>query len=152
MFGHVGRERLRVLQGGHGGPFGGQAVLNHSIADRRTADPAAMAGWAGDFVSRYVFPDGELVTVEMPPASPPGRLRADRRPVAPPHYALTLSVGGRDLSRPGARTGWRGLPDLAHLATSGAGSDSSLDVAQLLLARPGVDGPATLPLQPWWRG
>jgi cyclopropane fatty-acyl-phospholipid synthase-like methyltransferase len=28
--------------------------------------------------------------------------------------------------------------------------DGSLDVAQLLLARPGPSGPAELPLQPWW--
>jgi len=30
--------------------------------------------------------------------------------------------------------------------------DGSLDVAQLLLARPGPGGPAELPLRPWWHG
>ena len=30
--------------------------------------------------------------------------------------------------------------------------DASLDVAQVLLARPGADGPAQLPLRPWWQG
>jgi cyclopropane-fatty-acyl-phospholipid synthase len=28
--------------------------------------------------------------------------------------------------------------------------DGSLDVAQLLLARPGTGSPARLPLRPWW--
>ena len=74
-----------------------------------------------------------------------------------PHYALTLKAWVERLEASSAearalvceevyRT-WR----LYMAAARGGFEDGSLDVAQLLLARPGPQGPAELPLRPWWR-
>ena len=41
---------------------------------------------------------------------------------------------------------WR----LYMAAARGGFEEGSLDVAQLLLARPAPGGPAELPLRPWW--
>ena len=39
---------------------------------------------------------------------------------------------------------------VAEAAALGGFEDGSLDVAQLLLPRPADDGPAAIPLRPWW--
>lgn len=75
-----------------------------------------------------------------------------------PHYALTLrawverleasaDVARRLVDEEVYRT-WQ-----IYMAAARRGfEDGSLDVAQLLLARPGAGGPAQLPLRPWWLG
>ena len=161
MFEHVGRERLgEYFRAAMVALRPGGLFLNHGIAT--TATPGRFGPrWVrfgdGGFVGRYVFPDGELVTVEdaIGSARAAGfelidtqRLRA--------HYALTLkawvdrleasaeqarAVAGEEVFRT-----WR-----LYMAAARHGfEDGSLDVAQLLLARPGEHGPAQLPLRPWW--
>jgi cyclopropane-fatty-acyl-phospholipid synthase len=73
-----------------------------------------------------------------------------------PHYALTLAAWVRRLEanwdaavamvgEEVART-WRLYMSGARLGFE----RGDLDVCQLLLAKPDGDGPARLPLQPWW--
>ncbi len=73
-----------------------------------------------------------------------------------PHYALTLNAWverleasvdrARELVDEEVYRTWR-----IYIAAARRGvEDSSLDVAQLLLAGPSSDGPARLPLRPWW--
>jgi cyclopropane-fatty-acyl-phospholipid synthase len=161
MFEHVGRERLgeyfaaafRALR--PGGLF-----LNHGIA---TTSPGGglRPRWTrfgdGGFVGRYVFPDGELVTVEdaIGFARRVGFELIDVQRLRP-HYALTLKAWverleastdpARELVGEEVFRTWR----LYMAAARGGFEDGSLDVAQLLLARPGGEGPAQLPLRPWW--
>lgn len=74
-----------------------------------------------------------------------------------PHYALTLAAwvtrleanwdavlaaAGEEVART-----WRLYMSAARLGFE----RGDLDVCQLLLAKPGDDGPAHLPLRPWWR-
>ncbi len=163
MFEHVGREHLADYFGAAlrslrpGGLF-----VNHGIATTETGGafrPRWLRFGEGGFVGRYVFPDGELVTVEeaIAVARRAGfellgvqRLR--------PHYALTLKawVGRLEANADRARElvgeevfrTWR-----LYMAAARTGfEDGSLDVAQLLLARPDHRGPAQLPLRPWWPG
>jgi len=163
MFEHVGRDRLpgyfraalRTLR--PGGLF-----LNHGIATSATGGglrPRWLRFGDGGFVGRYVFPDGELVTVEdaIGFARRAGFELLDVQSLRP-HYALTLRSWVERLeasaSRARALAGeevfrtWR-----IYMAAARRGfEDGSLDVAQLLLARPDADGPAALPLRPWWHG
>jgi cyclopropane-fatty-acyl-phospholipid synthase len=163
MFEHVGRERLkeyfasaiRVLR--PGGLF-----LNHGIATTAT-EAGLRPGWTrfgdGGFVGRYVFPDGELVTIEdaIACARRAGFEMLDVQSLRP-HYALTLKAWVERLEASGGRARelageevyrtWR-----LYMAAARRGfEDGSLDVAQLLLARPGADRSAQLPLRPWWNG
>ncbi len=163
MFEHVGRERLseyfaaalRALR--PGGLF-----LNHGIATTETGGglrPRWLRFGDGGFVGRYVFPDGELVAVEdaIAVARRASFELLDVQRLRP-HYALTLKawVGRLEASADRARElvgeevfrTWR-----LYMAAARTGfEDGSLDVAQLLLARPDDHGPAQLPLRPWWQG
>jgi cyclopropane-fatty-acyl-phospholipid synthase len=161
MFERVGRGRLgqyfnAVLQALRpGGLF-----LNHGIATTVTGGglrPRWLRFGDGGFVGRYVFPDGELATVEDAAgfARRSGFELIDIQSLRP-HYALTLrswvdrledSAGrARELVDEEVYRTWR-----LYMAAARRGfEDGSLDVAQLLLARPGEDGPAVLPLRPWW--
>ena len=163
MFEHVGRERLAEYFGAAlaalqpGGLF-----LNHGIASTASSSglrPHWLRFGEGGFVGRYVFPDGELVNVEdaIGFARRTGFELIDVQSLRP-HYALTLKawVGRLEASADRARElvdeevyrTWR-----IYMAASRRGfEDGSLDVAQLLLARPGANGPAELPLRPWWNG
>ncbi|NJD29964.1 MAG: class I SAM-dependent methyltransferase [Chloroflexi bacterium] len=161
MFEHVGRDHLpeyfraalRALR--PGGRF-----LNHGIATATTADglrPRWLRFSDGGFVGRYVFPDGELVTVEeaVAVARRAGFELIDLQRLRP-HYALTLKAWVERLEAAAARA--RELVDeevyrtwRIYMAAARRGfEDGSLDVAQLLLARPDAGSPADLPLRPWW--
>lgn len=73
-----------------------------------------------------------------------------------PHYALTLEAWVERLEVPADRA--RDLVDeevyrtwRLYMAAARRGfEDGSLDVAQLLLARPADGTAAQLPLRPWW--
>lgn len=159
MFEHVGRANLpdyfaaayRALR--PGGLF-----LNHGIAE------TAPAAWrlplphlGTDFVGAHVFPDGELVTV---PAASAAARRAGFELIdlqsLRPHYALTLAAWLRRLEAARevaiAEAGeevyrtWRLYLAGAQMAFE----RGELDVAQLLLARPGPGAPAERALRPWW--
>ncbi|MBI3745745.1 MAG: class I SAM-dependent methyltransferase [Chloroflexi bacterium] len=162
MFEHVGRERLDQYFGAALGALRpGGLFVNHGIATTATGGglrPRWLRFGDGGFVGRYVFPDGELVTVEdaVGFARRAGFELLDVQSLRP-QYALTLkawverleasSEQARELVDEEVYRTWR-----IYMAASRRGfEDGSLDVAQLLLARPGADGPADLPLRPWWR-
>jgi cyclopropane-fatty-acyl-phospholipid synthase len=160
MFEHVGRANLpayfdaawRALR--PGGLF-----LNHGIATAATrgGQPRWLRFGHEGFVGRYVFPDGELVTVEdaIGFARRAGFDVLDVQSLRP-HYALTLTawVDRLEARAQEARAHveeevyrtWR-----LYMAAARRGfEDGSLDVAQMLLARPSGEGRALLPLRPWW--
>ena len=162
LFEHVGRERLAEYFGAAlNAVRPGGLCLNHGIATTATGDrfrPRWLRVGDGGFVGRYVFPDGELVTVEdaIGFARSAGFELIDVQRLRP-HYALTLKAWVERLEAAAGhvhelvdeevfRT-WR-----LYMAAARRGfEEGSLDVAQLLLARPGADGPAQLPLRPWWQ-
>jgi cyclopropane-fatty-acyl-phospholipid synthase len=104
-----------------------------------------------------VFPDGEPVEVE-------NAIRFVKRAgfellnaqSLRPHYALTLKAWVERLEASAERAievsgtevyrTWR----LYMAAVRGGFEDGSLDVVQLLLAKPANGRPAALPLRPWW--
>jgi len=162
MFEHVGRKRLAqyfaaVLAALR--PDG--LFLNHGIATTATGGFLRrrwLPSGDGGFLGRYVFPDGELVSVEEAVgfARRAGFELLDAQSLRP-HYALTLKAWVERLEASAeaarARVGeeiyrtWR-----LYMAAARAGfEEGSLDVSQLLLARPGSRGPAHLPLRPWWQ-
>jgi cyclopropane-fatty-acyl-phospholipid synthase len=161
MFEHVGRERLSTyFEAAFGALRPGGLFLNHGIATtaiRRGLRPRWTRFGDGGFVGRFVFPDGELVTVEDAAgfARRAGFELIDVQRLRP-HYALTLRAwverleAAADRARQAAGEevyrAWR-----LYMAAARRGfEEGSIDVAQLLLARPGPDGPAELPLRPWW--
>jgi cyclopropane-fatty-acyl-phospholipid synthase len=161
MFEHVGRDRLREYFGAALAALRpGALFLNHGIATTATGGrlrPRWLRFGDGGFVGRYVFPDGELVTVEDAAgfARRAGFELLDVQSLRP-HYALTLRSWVERLEASADRA--RQLVDeevyrtwRLYMAAARRGfEDGSLDVAQLLLARPGANGPAPLPLRPWW--
>ena len=158
MFEHVGREMLPAyFRAAFAALRPGGLFVNHGIATTETrSGPGGHFGGDG-FVGRYVFPDGDLVTVEeaLAVARRAGFELLDVQSLRS-HYALTLEAWVRRLEAQAAaarrivddevfRT-WR-----LYMAAARHGfARGSLDVAQLLLARPAADGPARLPLRPWW--
>jgi cyclopropane-fatty-acyl-phospholipid synthase len=161
MFEHVGRERLDAyFHAAWNALRPGGLFLNHGISTT-DMERGIRARWTRfrdrSFVGRYVFPDGELVSVEdaIGFARRAGFELLDVQSLRP-HYALTLKAWVERLeasANPALelvgqevyRT-WR-----IYMAASRRGfEDGSLDVAQLLLARPDATGPAELPLRPWW--
>ena len=160
MVEHVGRARLaRYFEAAYGALRPGGLFLNHGIATteagrRRTLQ---FRPRGGDFVGRYVFPDGELVPV---PETLACARAAGFEPLhvqsLRPHYALTLAAWVRRLEDHSTearrlvgeevyRT-WR-----LYMAAARRGFESgALDIVQLLLARPSANRPAEVPLRPWW--
>jgi len=161
MFEHVGRERLAEYFGAALGALRpGGLFLNHGIATTVTGGglrPRRLRFGDGGFGGRYVFPDGELVTVEdaIGFARQAGFELLDAQSLRP-HYALTLKAWVERLEASAERA--RELVDEEvyrtwRLYMAGARSgfeEGSLDVAQLLLGRSQWSGPAALPLRPWW--
>ncbi|MDA8201562.1 MAG: cyclopropane-fatty-acyl-phospholipid synthase [Chloroflexi bacterium] len=163
MFEHVGRERLaEYFRAAFRALRPGGLFLNHGIATTApggTRRPSWTRFGDGGFVARYVFPDGELVTVEdaIDFARRAGFELLDVQRLRP-HYALTLQAWVERLEASAERARevageevyrtWR-----LYMAAARRGfEDGSLDVVQLLLARPEAGGPARLPLRPWWHG
>jgi cyclopropane-fatty-acyl-phospholipid synthase len=163
MFEHVGRERLAEYFGAALGALRpGGLFLNHGIATTVTGGglrPRWFRFGDGGFGGRYVFPDGELVTVEdaIGFARRAGFELLDVQSLRP-HYALSLKAWverlevsadrARELVDEEVYRTWR-----LYMAGARSGFEKgSLDVAQLLLARPHWSGPADLPLRPWWHG
>jgi cyclopropane-fatty-acyl-phospholipid synthase len=163
MFEHVGRERLAEYFGAALGALrAGGLFVNHGIATSATGGrfrPRWLRFGDGGFIGRYVFPDGELVTVEDAAgfARRAGFDLVDVQSLRP-HYALTLKAWVERLEASADRA--RELVDeevyrtwRLYMAAARSGfEDGSLDVAQLLLARPVAYGPPQLPLRPWWIG
>lgn len=161
MFEHVGRERLgEYFASAFAGLRPGGLFLNHGIATTATGgglQPRSLRFDDRGFMGRYVFPDGELVTIEdaVGFARRAGFELLDVQSLRP-HYALTLrswverleasADRARELAGEEVYRTWR----LYMAAARGGFEDGSLDVVQLLLARPGAHRPAELPLQPWW--
>jgi cyclopropane-fatty-acyl-phospholipid synthase len=161
MFEHVGRANLSIyFRAAFDALRPGGLFLNHGIAQASPTESrvrSRLRPGSSHFVDRYVFPDGELVTVEtaIAAARAAGFELIDTQSIRP-HYALTLAAWvarleanwNAALAAAGeevART-WRLYMSAARLGFE----RGDLDVCQLLLAKPGDDGPARLPLRPWW--
>ncbi len=161
MVEHVGRANmLDYFRAAHAALRPGGLFLNHGIAQAGSPE----RGFGPDlrprksrFVDRYVFPDGELLPVEetIGFARAAGFEVLDLQSLRP-HYALTLAAWIARLEKGWdeavaaagaevART-WRLYMSAARLGFE----HGDLDVCQLLLARPDPNGPARLPLRPWW--
>ena len=160
MFEHVGRANLPTyFHAAFDALAPGGLFLNHGIA---ASGPSAGLGrrlrpGAAHFLQRYVFPDGELVTVEeaVAVARRSGFEVLDVQSLRP-HYALTLAAwvarleanwdqavetAGEEVART-----WRLYMSAARLGFE----RGELDVCQLLLAKPAGARPAGTPLRPWW--
>jgi cyclopropane-fatty-acyl-phospholipid synthase len=161
MFEHVGRARLgEYFAAALAAVRPGGLFLKHGIATTSMSGglrPRWLRFGDGGFVGRYVFPDGELTSVEdaIGFARRAGFELLDVQSLRP-HYALTLKAWVERLESAAERA--RELVDeevyrtwRIYMAAARRGfEDASLDVAQLLLARTDGDGPAKLPLRPWW--
>lgn len=167
MFEHVGAANLpRYFVAAHDALAPGGRFLNHGIASasRGFAALSRLGGWRGglrraSFTERHVFPDGELVPVELAVAmarAAAGFEVVDLQSLRP-HYALTLRAwverleaswddAVRAAGEEVART-WR-----LYMAGARVGFErGELDVSQLLLARPLDERrPAPRLLRPWW--
>jgi cyclopropane-fatty-acyl-phospholipid synthase len=148
---HVGRSKLSVYADTLGALLGpGGRLLNHAIswAEEETT-------WRNDtFIARYVFPDGELVTLgDMLNALTSGDLEViDVEPLRQ-HYALTLRAWVRNLEEHwddavaatslGRARVWR----LYMSASALAFEAGKLGVNQVLLQKPGGTPP---PLRRDW--
>jgi len=151
MVEHVGRERLgdyfnqamRALR--PGGLF-----LNHGIT---TQDPDGKGYRAGDdFIGRYVFPDGDLVPLDvlMRSAQAAGFEIRDAENLRE-HYARTLRAWGANLTAnreavweiAGERTEriWR----LYMAGSANTFARGRMGLVQLLLAKPREDGSVDVP-------
>ena len=162
MFEHVGRANLPVCFGvAFAALRPGGLFLNHGIATTTRAGrrPSGLRFGDGGFVGRYVFPDGELVTVEdaIVRARGAGFELLDAQSLRA-HYPLTLEAwlrrlearadDARRLAGEEVYRTWR-----LYLAAARRGFErGALDVVQLLLARPAANGPERRPLRPWWGG
>ncbi|HEY6058766.1 MAG TPA: class I SAM-dependent methyltransferase, partial [Candidatus Limnocylindrales bacterium] len=137
----------------------GGLFLNHGIVrtTRGGALRRQLSGRPAGFLDKYVFPDGELVTVEecIAIARGAGFELIDVQSLRP-HYALTLAAwvarledrwseavaaAGAEIART-----WRLYMSAARLAFE----RGDCDVVQLLLARPAGGGPAPRRIRPWW--
>ena len=161
MFEHVGRANLATyFRAAYAAVRPGGRFLNHGIAQAHQTSQFGPNLWPGgsQFGARYVFPDGELVPVEV--ASLVARQEVGFElldlQLLRPHYALTLAAwvsrleanwdaavaaAGAEVART-----WR-----LYMSAARHGFETGeLEVAQMVLARPAADGPAPHPLRPWW--
>ncbi|WP_116449698.1 class I SAM-dependent methyltransferase [Blastococcus litoris] len=148
---HVGRSELPAYAATLGALLRpGGRLLNHAIA---WAAPATT--WRNDtFIARYVFPDGELVSLgDMVGALASGDLEVIDVEALRRHYALTLRAWVRNLEQ-----GWDDAVALAgegrarvwrlYMSASALAFESGkLGVNQVLLQKPGGAPP---PLRPDW--
>ena len=157
MFEHVGLSRLRAYIARLFDLLApGGTLLNHAIS---RSDPTKAAFEPNTFISRYVFPDGELhevgsVVTEMQ------KLGFEVRDVESlrEHYARTLRAWVTNLER-----GWDDAVCEAgrahariwrlYMAGSAVGFDAGrINVHQVLAVRPQRDGTSGMPLTraPWY--
>jgi cyclopropane-fatty-acyl-phospholipid synthase len=161
MFEHVGRANLAgYFESAFGAVRPGGRFLNHGIAEghRRPRFGSDRRPTSSHFVGRYVFPDGELVPVDEAIAAARAKTGFEIVDVQMlrPHYALTLAAWVARLE-----ANWDAAVEAAgdevartwrlYMSASRLGFErGELDVAQILLAKPSLDGPAPRSLRPWW--
>jgi cyclopropane-fatty-acyl-phospholipid synthase len=156
MFEHVGEARLpEYFSAAFGALKPGGAFLNHGIAAARPSD----APQRGSFSDRYVFPDGELVTIAraLSAAQDAGFEPRDLENLRE-HYAMTLRHWVRRLEQHAEEAKqaadettyriWR----LFMAASANAFSTGALQVYQTLLVKPD-EGDSGMPLTraDWYR-
>jgi cyclopropane-fatty-acyl-phospholipid synthase len=142
---YVQRLRSRLRPGGR--------LLNHCITRPTTRERAE----AGAFITRYVFPDGELLGVgTIVTALQDGGLEIRHEENIREHYAMTLRDWGANLERHwdqavaevGLATArvWR-----LYMAGSRVGFERrDIELHQVLAVRPHDDGRADVALRPTW--
>ena len=130
----------------------GGRLLNHAIA-RPPGPPKDRAERSTSFIERYVFPDGELVTLaDTVGALEQGGLEVRDVESLREHYALTLRAWVRNLEQhwdeaasltsPGRARVWR-----LYMAGSALAFEAGrLGVNQVLAVRPGPRGSSGMPL------
>ncbi len=150
MFEHVGRARFgEYFRAAYEGLRPGGLFLNHAIADQSRD---RRGGRASGFLGRFIFPDGELVSVSdsLQRAERAGFEVRDVENLRE-HYARTLRAWVSNLERnrteaiaAAGETSYR----LWRLYTAGSAqgfSTGRIGVYQSLLARPGEHGRIDLP-------
>jgi cyclopropane-fatty-acyl-phospholipid synthase len=161
MFEHVGRANLpRYFESAFEAVRPGGRFLNHSITEghRRPRFGSDRRPTSSHFIGRYVFPDGELMPVDEAIAAARSKAGFEILDVQMlrPHYALTLAAWVARLE-----ASWDAAVEAAgdevartwrlYMSAMRLGFErGELDVAQVLLAKPALDGPAPRPLRPWW--
>jgi cyclopropane-fatty-acyl-phospholipid synthase len=160
MFEHVGPAELpRYFAAAQAALVPGGLFLNHGIVNLEGARPRTLASriaarlWReGQFIDRYVFPDGDLAPLgAVIQAAEQNGLETRDVESLREHYALTLRHWGRRLEERKAhaidvvgeaiyRT-WRlYIAGSAHAFTT-----ARISVIQQLLARPTVEGTVSIP-------
>jgi cyclopropane-fatty-acyl-phospholipid synthase len=161
MFEHVGRSQLpRYFREAARLTRPGGLFLNHGIVRSREGEsgsklprPLRRILWReGQFISRYVFPDGELVPlhVAVADAEHAGLETRDVETLRE-HYALTLRHWVQRLER--ARSTVESLVGeqayrvwrLYMAASAHAFASGRISLAQILLAKPDAEGRAHVP-------
>jgi cyclopropane-fatty-acyl-phospholipid synthase len=157
MFEHVGLRNLPVYFGTVASMLRERGLmLNHGITST-DVDSRPIGSGAGDFIGKYVFPNGELphVALALREMSAAGFEVFDVESLRP-HYALTLSHWSRRLEsrlqeaakQVAERTLriWR-----VYLAGCSHGFDQGwMNIYQLLGSRQVAAGPTELPLTRQW--
>ncbi len=157
MFEHVGLRNLSVYFGTVASMLRERGLmLNHGITST-DVDSRPIGSGAGDFIGKYVFPNGELphVALALREMSAAGFEVFDVESLRP-HYALTLSHWSRRLEsrlqeaakQVAERTLriWR-----VYLAGCSHGFDQGwMNIYQLLGSRQVAAGPTELPLTRQW--
>lgn len=152
---HIGTGQLdSYIASLHAKLLPGGRLLNHCITRPTTKEDAK----AGAFISRYVFPDGELQGVgTIVSALQDGGFEVRHSENLREHYAMTLRDWGRNLednwdeavAEVGLTTArvWR-----LYMAGSRVGfEERQIELHQVLAAKP--DGnDAKMPLRPTWAG
>jgi cyclopropane-fatty-acyl-phospholipid synthase len=149
MFEHVGRARFReYFRAVHAALRPGGLFMNHAIADQSSG----RGGRAGDFLDRFIFPDGELVAVSesLRAAEAAGFEVRDVESLRE-HYTKTLRAWVANLERnrteaiaAAGETSYR-LWRL-YMAGSAQGFNTGrIGVYQSLLAKPDAAGRVELP-------
>jgi cyclopropane-fatty-acyl-phospholipid synthase len=159
MFEHVGRDQLPTyFRAAARLTKPGGLFLNHGIVrapDRERGWPHRIRRWLwreGEFIDRYVFPDGELVPLgeAVQEAELAGLETRDVENLRE-HYVLTLRHWGQRLERNRAAAEalvgeetyrvWR----LYMSASAHAFASGRIGLAQVLLAKPDAGGRVRLP-------
>ncbi|NEG69396.1 class I SAM-dependent methyltransferase [Bifidobacterium choloepi] len=131
----------------------GGMLLNHQI----TRCNSRQGKKAGEFIDRYIFPDGELSSpAEIEMVIQDTGFEVINQENLRQHYALTLHRWNENLQAHWKEAvGMVGEPKarLWGLYMAGCAFNfemNNIQIHQFLAVKPGADGTDTYPLRPWW--